>query len=86
MEDNLTKAKRVIMATKALCPTGRSVQELESKAQIDVADRTTTSKLREMLIRKRREYLNMFPKFNGDLKQGQALCSGICEIQDLWSN
>ena len=38
MEDNLTKAKRALMAPKAVCPTASSVQKLESKAQIDPAD------------------------------------------------
>ena len=34
------------MVPKVLCPTGRFVQELESKTQIDTADRTSILKLR----------------------------------------
>ena len=78
MEDNLTKAKRALMVTKQLCPTGKNVQELESKAQIEGKDRTTISKLRETLIRKSREYCTPFPKHNMDSKQGQAWCAAIC--------
>ena len=66
------------MVPKALCRTGRSVQELESKAQKDTADRTTISKLRETLIKKSREYCKTFPKCNGESKQGQAWCAAIC--------
>ena len=78
MEDNLTKAKRALMVTKHWSPLGRNVQELESKAQIEAADRTTILKLRETLIRKSREYHTTFPKYNGYSKQGQAWCAAIC--------
>ena len=39
---------------------------------------TTILKLREILIRKSREYCKTFPKFNRDTKQGQAWCAAIC--------
>ena len=31
MEDNLTKAKRALMAPKQLCPTGLNIQSIERK-------------------------------------------------------
>ena len=33
MEDSLTKAKRALMTTKQLCPTGANVHALESVSQ-----------------------------------------------------
>ena len=38
---------------------------------------STLWQLRETMIRKSREYRTLFPKYNGDSKQGQALCAAI---------
>ena len=57
MEDNLTMAKRALMVTKQLCPTGMNVQKLEQTAQLEDKDMSTLCKLKETLIRKSREYL-----------------------------
>ena len=34
LEDNLTKAKRALMAQKQLCPTGLNIRSLERKTNI----------------------------------------------------
>ena len=49
MEDNLTMAKRALMVTKQLCPTGINVQKLEQKAQLEENDLSTFTKLKETL-------------------------------------
>ena len=54
------------------------MQELESKGQIDTADRTTILKLRVTLIKNSREYCKTFPRFNQASKQGKAWCPAIC--------
>ena len=36
------------------------------------------TKLREALIKKSRDYHTSFPKYNGDLKQGQIWCGNFC--------
>ena len=38
MEDNLTKAKRTLMAPKQLCPTGANIKAIESKANLGELD------------------------------------------------
>ena len=35
MEDNLTKAKRTLMAPKQLCPTGVNKQTIEKKVNLE---------------------------------------------------
>ena len=72
MEDNLTKAKRALMALKQLCPTGVNIQAIESKANLGEQDVEKLTKWREVLIKKSREYRISFPKYNGDSKKGQA--------------
>ena len=77
-EDNLTKAKRALMTPKQLCPLGLEIQTIQGKAQTGERDVSTLTKLREMMIRKSREYLMTFFKYNGDSKQGQAWCVNVC--------
>ena len=60
MEDNLTKAKRALMIPKQLCPTGANVHALESKANPGEQDEDKLTKLREVLIKKSREYCTTF--------------------------
>ena len=72
IEDNLTKAKRALMAPKQLCPTGANIQAIESKANLGEQDVEKLTKWREVLIKKSREYRISFPKYNGDSKKGQA--------------
>ena len=76
--DNLTKAKRALLAPKQLCPTGTNLQAIESKANLGEQDVDKLTKWREVLIKKSREYRKSFPKYNGDSKQGQTWCSCIC--------
>ena len=78
MEDNLTKAKRALMAPKQLCPTGVNVHAIESKANPREEDVEKLTKLREVLIKKSREYCTSFPKYSVELKKGQAWCAIIC--------
>ena len=66
MEDNLTKAKRALMALKQLCPTGVNIQAIESKANLGEQDVEKLTKWREVLIKKSRDYRTSFPKYNGD--------------------
>ena len=99
MEDNLTEAKRALMAPKQLCPTGLNIQSIERKNNIGEKDEATLSKLRETMIKKSRDYHTTFPKYSGNLTQGQTWCATICyhaidyrvdtiaaEIRDLRSN
>ena len=74
MEDNLTKAKRALMAPKQLCPTGSNICSRERKVNIGEQNVDKLTKLREVLIKKSRDYRTSFPKYNGDLKQGQTWC------------
>ena len=78
IEDNLTKAKRSLMAPKQLCPSGLNIQSIERKNHIGENDDSILSKLRETMIRKSREFCTLFPKYSGDSKQGQAWCANIC--------
>ena len=72
MEDDKTKAKRALMVPKMPCPTTRSAQELEEKAQPGAIDRSTIAKLKEMFIKKIREFRKKFPKHISDSKEGQV--------------
>ena len=74
-EDNLTKA---LMTPKQLFPLGLEIQTIKRKAQIGERDVSTLTKLREKMILKSREYHMSFPKYNGELKQGQAWCANVC--------
>ena len=56
MEDNLTKAKRVLMTPKQLCPTGVVVQVIENKANPGEQDAEKLAKLKETLFKNTREY------------------------------
>ena len=53
------------------------IQTIEKKAQIGERDVSTLTKLREVMIRKSREYPMLFRKYFRDLKQGQAWCANI---------
>ena len=55
MEDNLTKAKRALMAQKQVCPTGANIQTIESKANLGEQDVEKLNKRREVLIKKSRD-------------------------------
>ena len=78
MEDNLTKAKRALMAPKQLCPSGLNIQSIERKAHKGERDESILTKLIEMMIRKSREYLMSFSKYSRDSKQGHVWCANIC--------
>ena len=78
MEDNLTKAKRALMTPKQLCPTGANVPALESNVNPGEQDVHKLTKLREVLIKKSREYRTTFPKYSGESKKEQAWCAKIC--------
>ena len=77
MEDNLTKAKRALMAPKQLCLSVLKIQSIERKAHIGERDKSTLTKLREMMIRKSREYRMSFRKYNRDSNQGHAWCVNV---------
>ena len=55
-----------------------NIQTIERKVHIGERDKSILTKLREMMIRKSREYCLSFPKYNRDSKQGQAWCANIC--------
>ena len=78
MEDNLTKAKRALMAPKQLCPSGLNIQSIERKAHKGERDESILTKLIEMMNRKSREYLMSFSKYSRDSKQGHVWCANIC--------
>ena len=78
MEDNLTKAKRALMAPKQLCPSGLNIQSIERKAHKGERDESILTKLIEMMTRKSREYLMLFSKYSRDSKQGHVWCANIC--------
>ena len=65
MVDNLTKAKRALMAPKQLCPAGANIQTIEKKVNLGYQDVDKLTKLREALIKKSRDYCMSFPKYNG---------------------
>ena len=77
MEDNLTKAKKALMTPKRLCPTATVVYAMEAKDP-EQQDQEKLAKLREVLIKKTREYSDSFPKYNGESKKGQEWCGEIC--------
>ena len=64
MEDNLTKAKRAIMVQKVLCPTGEALQAILGLSSLSVLDMERVAKGKETIIKKTREYVNTFPKYN----------------------
>ena len=78
IEDNLTKAKRSLMAPKQLCPTRSNIWSIEMKINNGEKDEEALTKLREALIKKRRDYHSLFPKYNGNSKQGQTWVANIC--------
>ena len=78
MEDNLTKAKRGIMVKKVLCPTGEAMQAMLSQTSRTMQDVERIAKGRETIIKKNREYVNTFPKYNGESRKGQEWCAQIC--------
>ena len=78
MEDNLTKAKRAIMVTKVLCPTGEAMQAMLSQTSRTMQDVERIAKGRETIIKKTIEYVNTFPKYNGESRKGQKWCAQIC--------
>ena len=77
MEDNLTKAKKALMTPKQLCPSGLNIQSIERNVQIGKRDESILTKLREIMIRKSREYCMLFTKYKRDSKQGQSWCANI---------
>ena len=78
MEDNLTKAKRAIMVQKVLCPTGEAMQAMLSQQNLSMQDVERIAKGKETIIKKTREYVNTFPKYNGESRKGQEWCARIC--------
>ena len=78
MEDNLTKAKRAIMVEKVMCPTQEAMQAMLSIPTQSATDMEKIAKAEETIIRKNREYVNTFPKFNGESRKGQEWCAQIC--------
>ena len=78
MEDNLTKAKKALMAPKQLCPRGLNIQTIENKVNLGEQDVDKLTKLREALIKKSRDYCTSFLKYNGNSKQGEIWCANIC--------
>ena len=55
MEDNLTKAMRILMTTKKLCPTATVVYTMECKANPGEQDAREIAKMKDTLIKKTRE-------------------------------
>ena len=78
MEDNLTKAKRAIMVPKVMCPTAEAMQAMLALPNLSVSDMEKVAKGKETIIKKTREYVNTFPKYNGDSRRGQEWCARIC--------
>ena len=64
MEDNLTEAKRALMAPKQLCLTGSNKRSIVRKTNIGEKDEETLTKLGEALIKKSRDYRTSFTKYN----------------------
>ena len=67
MEDNLTKAKKALMAPKQLCPRGLNIQTIEKKVNLGEQDVDKLTTLREALIKKSRDCCT----------QGQTWCANI---------
>ena len=78
MEDNLTKAKRAIMVPKVMCPTTEAMQAMLALPNLSVSDMEKVAKGKETIIKKTREYVNTFPKYNGESRKGQEWCARIC--------
>ena len=85
MEDNLTKAKRAIMITKELCPTGAVVQAMMNQPNQNMQDAERIAKMKKTIIRKTREYVNTFPKYNGESRKGQEWCAKICFLAQQYN-
>ena len=66
------------MITKTLCPTGEVVQAMMSQPNPTMQDAERLTKMKETIIRKIREYVNTFPKYNGESRKGQEWCAKIC--------
>ena len=66
MEDNLTKAKRAIMVKKVLCPTAEAMQAMLGLSSLSMSNMERIAKGKVTIIRKTREYVNKFPKYNGE--------------------
>ena len=78
MEDNLTKAKRAIMVPKVMCPTTEAMQAMLGLQSRSASDMEKIAKSKETIIKKTREYVNTFPKYNGESRKGQEWCARIC--------
>ena len=48
-----------------------TIQSIKRKVQIGKKDESILTKLREMMIRKSREYCMLLSKYKGDSKQGK---------------
>ena len=66
------------MAPNQLCPTGANIHSTEKNVNLREQDEDKLTKLREGMIKMSRDYCTSFPKYNGDLKQGQTWCANIC--------
>ena len=78
MEDNMTKAKRILMTPKKLCPTAAIVYAMERKVNSGEQDGREIAKMKETLIKKTREYSITFPKYRGESRKVQEWCARIC--------
>ena len=78
MEDNLTKAKRILMTPKKLSPTAAVVYSMEHKANPGEQDAREIAKMKETLIMKTREYSITFPKYSRELRKGQEWRAQMC--------
>ena len=63
MEDNLTKAKRILMTPKKMCPTAVVVYAMKRKANPGEEDEREIEKMKETLVKKTREYSITFSKY-----------------------
>ena len=78
IEDNLTKAKRILMSPKKLCPTAVVVYVMECKVNPGEQDARDIAKMKETLFKKTREYSIKFPRYSGESRKGQEWCAWIC--------
>ena len=70
------EANRALMTPKKFCPTS-AVHVMENKSP-EEQDTEKLAKLREILIKKTREYSKSFPKYSGESKKGPEWCAEIC--------
>ena len=77
MEDNLTKAKRILMTLKKLCPTAAVVFTMENKLNPGEQDAKEIAKMKETLIKKTREYSNTFPKYSEVKERTRMVCKDL---------